>query len=612
MRPPPISGKQVENICRRRFFFRPSAEIYGGSAGFYTYLNRGCKLKQKFEAAWRAHFVNEEDLLEIDATIMDTHEVLSASGHVERFNDFLVRDLVDPAQFFRADKLLEETLTQRIQECKDPQLIERMTQLVTQADGLSQAELGQAFQDYDIRAPLTGNALGEPEPCNLMFGTMIGPVGGRQGYLRPETAQGIFTNFQQCMEDNEGVFPFGVAQIGKVFRNEIAPRNGLTRVREFSQCEIEYFCRPGAKDFPKFVQVADLKLCLYSSDHQLTGAEPTLEMTLREAVAKGVICNQTLAYFLGRTYLFLLKVGIKEDKLRFRQHLPTEKAHYSSDCWDAEVWTSYGWLECVGHADRGSYDLTQHMNASGVDLRYKEVLDNPEEHENLILSKPSEAFVMKTFKKDGKKLVDHFNGLSDDQKLNLAESTSVQLDGQTFEVNQPLEFIRKLTKITTRAFVPEVIEPSFGVDRLLFSILEHVYRVREGEDKNVLSIPACITPYTCVILPLDQRITRNPRFDLMIADLRRDFSARQINFSIDKSTATIGKRYARNDEAGTAFAVTFDFESMEDEVPSVTLRERDSCEQERYYLSSLAEVVYDLVHGRASWPHSQFKFEKDG
>ena len=329
---------ELDDLIKRRFFFRQAFEIYGGVGGFFTYGPPGAAVKQNLIALWRKHFVIEENLLEVDDTCIMPHDVLAASGHVERFNDFIVKDSKDPNIFFRADKLLEDVMDQRMADkaCTEEMRIE-YTKVKNQADAYSKDELWAVFQKHQIKSPQTGNDLTEPVAFNLMFPTPIGPVGDQQGYLRPETAQGIFLNFKFCLEQNAGQMPFGVAQVGKAFRNEIAPRAGLIRQREFTQAEIEYFCRPDPKKpHPKFASVAHLELTLFPSAEQLA-AKPTVRMTLGDAVEKGMVANETLGYFVARTYLFLLRAGCKAEHLRFRQHLPDEMAHYAADCWDAEI-----------------------------------------------------------------------------------------------------------------------------------------------------------------------------------------------------------------------------------------------------------------------------------
>eukprot|EP00435_Cladocopium_sp_Y103_P011787 s2550_g3.t1 len=246
----------------------------------------------------------------------------AASGHVDRFNDFMVKDVKDESKFFRADKLLEEVMETKLQTpgITDAQRHEYTT-VRNQADAYSQKEM-------------------------------------------------------YCLEQNSNRLPFGVAQVGRSFRNEIAPRAGLTRQREFTQAEIEYFVNPKQKDHPKFASVESTGLILFHADAQLNAKDP-VKMTVGEAVRSGLINNETLGYFIVKTWQFLEALIQAEDThskeyIRFRQHLPTEMAHYACDCWDAEIFGSYGWLECVGIADRSAFDLTAHANAAKCDLQYKE------------------------------------------------------------------------------------------------------------------------------------------------------------------------------------------------------------------------------------------------
>jgi glycyl-tRNA synthetase len=200
-----------------------------------------------------------------------------------------------------------------------------------------------------------------------MFKTNIGPTVNSTGYLRPETAQGMFVNFHKLNEFNGGRMPMGVAQIGLGFRNEIAPRNQLLRVREFTMAEIEYFVDPLEKKHAKFASVRGLKLPLWSGKAQLANEQPVV-MTIGEAVDQRLVDNELLGYFMARIHLFLLEAGVLEEGIRFRQHRPKEMAHYATDCWDAEICTSHGWVECVGCADRSAFDLEHHAAASGQKL----------------------------------------------------------------------------------------------------------------------------------------------------------------------------------------------------------------------------------------------------
>jgi glycyl-tRNA synthetase len=237
-----------------------------------------------------------------------------------------------------------------------------------QADAFSAEELHQMLLRYGVRSPANPlNALTAPFPFNLMFKTTIGPEGTAVGYLRPETAQGLFVNFRRLLDYNQQRMPFAAAQIGLGFRNEIAPRNGLLRVREFCMAEIEHFVNPNEKDHPKFFSVRDKQVVLFSSEAQLTTGR-TLTTTMGEAVDNGLVNNQTLGYFMARTQLWLEKIGVDPARMRLRQHLKTEMAHYAADCWDMEIRMSYGWIECVGHADRACYDLQQHSDKTGVPM----------------------------------------------------------------------------------------------------------------------------------------------------------------------------------------------------------------------------------------------------
>jgi glycyl-tRNA synthetase len=271
-------------------------------------------------------------MLEVSCAAMTPHVVLHTSGHVDRFTDYMVRDTKNTDLVYRADKLLEEVIDKKIEESKDMSETDRNELLTIRsaAGSYNKDQLSAAFKRFNIVSPDTGNPLTEPFAFNLMFTTSIGPTGKLVGYLRPETAQGIFVNFRRLLDYNQNKMPFAAAQIGLAFRNEIAPRSGLLRVREFSLAEIEHFVHPNEKQHPKFSDTADLVLPLLPREDQ-HGEEKVTKLTARDAVAKGVVDNETLAYYLARTQLFLLAIGIKYEKLRFRQHKHNEMAHYASD-----------------------------------------------------------------------------------------------------------------------------------------------------------------------------------------------------------------------------------------------------------------------------------------
>mmetsp|Transcript_21667 Transcript_21667/g.32083 ORF Transcript_21667/g.32083 Transcript_21667/m.32083 type:complete len:344 (+) Transcript_21667:193-1224(+) len=342
-------------------------------------------------------------------------------------------------------------------------------------------------------------------------------------------------------------------------------------------------------------------------------------MTMGEAYKNGVLKSQILGYMIVRTHLFLTSSGVSEEHIRFRQHLPTEMAHYAADCWDAEVFCSLGWLECVGIADRSAFDLTQHAKAAKCDLQYKQVLDKPIEKEVLSLKKASGVNVMKYFKKDGKMVKEWIEQLPQCELEELAAlkgPKTVEVDGKPFELTPDLlDFERKKEKISVNAFTPGVIEPSFGIDRIFTVILEHVYYVRpkeaDNEDKQiraVLGLPACTAPYKVAILPLDQRIARHEKYMTDITAFRAQLSSLGLSSTTDESGAAIGRRYSRNDELGVPFALTCDFTTLED--GTVTLRERDMMEQIRLPLKDTAELLRDLCALEITWKDAAAKYPK--
>jgi len=471
------------------------------------------------------------------------------------------------------------------------------------ADAFDQKELGEVMKKYNVKAPETGNDITDPFPFNLMFSTSIGPTGKQVGYLRPETAQGIFVNFRRLIEYNGGRMPFAAAQIGMAFRNEISPRAGLLRVREFQMAEIEHFVDPNNKSHPKFSQIAKIKLQLLGQADQ-TGEDKSRIMTVGEAVNSGLINNESLGYFMARVQLFLLQCGIVEEKLRFRQHLATEMAHYATDCWDAEIFLiGYGWIECVGNADRAAFDLRAHTKGTGINLEAEEQYDTP-----LIVEAPviklNKGIIGRTFKKSAKPLMEHLNELTGKELLKIQTSLSTGshklklCTGEEYEITSEMaSVVIETKKISVRKYIPSVIEPSFGVGRILYAIFDHAYCVREkrGEKQGILRLSAKIAPIKCSILP----IGNNDKFKAAVDTIVDQFVALNIRTKVDISGSSIGRKYARADEVGVPFAITIDFESFTDH--SVTVRERDTLKQIRVPTKEVATVVFKLVHGEQAW-----------
>jgi glycyl-tRNA synthetase len=565
---------EIEDLLKHRFFYKPSFDIYGGISGLYDYGPPGCALKREVEEIWRQHFILEEDMLEVSCTALTPEAVLIASGHVERFSDLMVKDSVTDAGY-RADKLVRELLeVQLVDVTKTEEYREEVRKAIRFAETYNAQQMHEAILKFNIKAPKTDNELTFPEPFNLMFGTLIGPTGKHQGYLRPETAQGIFVNFKFLLDYNRQRLPFAAAQIGSGFRNEVSPRDGLLRVREFTMAEIEHFVNPKKKDHPKFRDVAHLVLNLFPQEQQETGSEP-IEVQLGDAVSSRMINNETLGYFIGRTYLFLTKIGVRPYGIRFRQHMKDEMAHYASDCWDCEILTSYGWVECVGIADRSCYDLTKHAEASKKNLFAAEVYPEPI-FVDVVNLNPNKAKIAQTFKKDTQAVIKALETLGDcDKEAALAAiqaNSSYSLAVGDLRVELTPEMIRpvkEVTKISQETFYPGVIEPSFGIGRVLYALMEHSYSIREDvtDQRAYLEFPATVAPIKVSILPL----SNNDAFIPLVLEIKQNLTKAGLSNDIDDSSQSIGRRYARRDEIGTPYAVTVDFQTVEDR--TVTLRE---------------------------------------
>ncbi|KAI9209444.1 uncharacterized protein BJ171DRAFT_487007 [Polychytrium aggregatum] len=618
----------LESLLIKRFFYAPSFQIYGGVAGLYDYGPPGAALQNNILQLWRQHFVLEEDMLEIECTNLTPEAVFKTSGHVDRFTDWMVRD-VKTGDIFRADHLVKQILKERLEandrlkrgvvpdkkskkpaEPLTPETVKEYENILEQLDNYSGPDLWKLINDLNMKAPETGNDLSEPVQFNLMFGTQIGPTGNNRGFLRPETAQGHFVNFKKLLEFNTDQMPFASASIGKSFRNEISPRAGLLRVREFTMAEIEHYVDPTKKDHPRFSEIEHIVLPLYSAHNQMNGGG-VIQMSVGDAVRSGVINNETLGYFVARIYLFLTRIGIKPDKLRFRQHMSNEMAHYACDCWDAEILNSFGWIECVGCADRSAYDLTAHSNRTGESLVVRERLPEPVTvtRWTLTVNKPKFG---PAFKKNAKFVQGYFDTLMvsathwNEQKLqeldvqikaNGGSATITGTDGNPYVITTDLVTIQQVTETThVREFTPNVIEPSFGIGRILYSLIEHVWWTRENdEQRHVLSFPPVIAPTKALVLP----ISKNEEFVPFLKDIVSSLRRHGVSSKVDDSARAIGARYSRNDELGTPFAITVDFQTIKDK--TVTLRERDTLKQIRESIPTVTQVIRDLVEETTTW-----------
>ncbi|XP_045596078.2 glycine--tRNA ligase isoform X2 [Procambarus clarkii] len=607
--PDTFDRAKMNDLIKRRFFYDNSFAIYGGITGQYDYGPMGCDLVDNMLAEWQKHFVIQERMLKVNCSILTPEVVLKASGHVDKFADYMVKD-VKTGECFRLDHLIKQHFEKKMTEKKITQEEkDAINRKITLLDGMTMEEMDRIVKEYDMKSPLTGNDLSDAVEFNLMFPICIGPSGHLKGFLRPETAQGIFVNFKRLLEYNQGKLPFACAQVGNAYRNEISPRSGLLRVREFTMAEIEHFCDPEDKSHNKFSQVADTEMMLYSACAQMDG-ESSKKMTIREAVHGGLVANETLGYYMARIQQYLVKIGINPKKLRFRQHLNNEMAHYACDCWDAECLTSYGWIECVGCADRSAYDLSQHTKGSSVKLCVERPLKEPQMVDSVVAVQ-DKGTIGKGFKKEAKAVQEALAALSSEEaeKMDkvLSETGEYELNGYKITRAMVPSFKREQKKVHVEEVIPSVIEPSFGVGRVFYSLLEHSFRVREEDDKRTFfALPAVVAPIKVSVLPLSSKPEFVP-FTTQLADALTDLN---LLVRVDDSTGSIGRRYARTDEIAIPFGITVDFDTINNIPHTVTLRERDSTEQVRMPIDDVPMTVKKLADGKMQWKEVTDKWPK--
>jgi glycyl-tRNA synthetase len=560
--------ENVMDLAKRRGFIWPTSECYGAVAGFIDYGPLGAMMKRRIENIWRHFYVVQEGYYEIECPTIAQEAVFIASGHVKGFsdkmcqcphcNEYLRADHVaDGGGVIGAATMNNETLSAAIATCK---------------------------------CLACGEVLGNVEVYNfnLMFQTSIGPGSQRVGYLRPETAQGMFVDFSRLLRFYRDKLPFGAVQIGKSYRNEISPRQGMIRLREFTQAEAEIFVHPNEKNHhPAFKRYANYRMPLLTYVHQQK-CEPAVEMSMREAVDGGIIANEYVAYYVALTHELLVTVGIRPDRLRFRQHLPDERAHYATDCWDAEVYSErFGWVETVGLADRTNYDLNAHAKQSGTSMTVFIQYDTPKKVERRRII-PNMGVLGKQYRQKAKAI---FAAL--ETATPTAEGADVTVEGETIHIPADLFEVRdEVVDVRGEEIVPHVIEPSYGIDRMCYAVLEQAYDedTADGEKRVVLRLSPQVAPVQVAVFPL---MTRDG-LDTISEEITTTLQNRGILAEYDDSGA-IGRRYRRQDEIGTPFAITVDYESKEKH--TVTVRDRDSMKQVRIAIDELPGIIQNLVNG---------------
>ena len=446
---------KIVALCKGRGFVYPGSEIYGGLANTWDYGPLGVELKTNIKNAWRKKFIQENKYnVGLDSAILMNPQTWVASGHVGGFSDPLM-DCKDCKTRHRADKLIEDN--------------------GGDANGWTNEQMMTYIREHGIKCPNCGSTnFTDIRQFNLMFMTFQGVTEDSKNeiYLRPETAQGIFVNFANIQRTSRKKVPFGVAQVGKSFRNEITPGQFIFRVREFEQMELEFFCKPGT----------DLEWFQYWRSY----------------------CKN-----------FLLSLGLKEENIRLRDHSPEELCFYSKATTDFEFMFPFGWGELWGVADRTDYDLTQHQKTSGKSLEYFD----PE---------------------------------------------------------------------TNEKYIPYVIEPSLGVERLFLAVVCDAYdeeQLEDGTSRTVMHLHPALAPVKAAVLPLSKKLSEK-------AGELHDELAKYFSVDFDDAGA-IGKRYRRQDEIGTPFCITYDFDTETD--GCVTVRERDSMQQVRIPLTEVKAYIEERI-----------------
>ena len=456
-----LTMEKLVALCKSRGFVYPGSEIYGGLANAWDYGPLGVELKNNVKKAWMKKFVQESKYnVGLDAAILMNPKTWVASGHVGGFSDPLI-DCKNCKTRHRADKLIEDWAHENNKDMV--------------ADGMTDEEMINFIKENNIVCPKGGEQNCTPiRKFNLMYKTYQGVTedSSSEIYLRPETAQGIFVNFKNVLRTTRRKLPMGIGQVGKSFRNEITPGNFIFRIREFEQMELEFFCKPGTD-------------------------------------------MEWFEYWRAFCKNWLLSLGMKEEKIRLRDHSPEELCFYSKGTTDIEFAFPFGWGELWGIADRTDYDLKQHAQYSGEDFTY--------------------------------------------------------LDQETGE-----------------KFVPYCVEPSLGCDRVTLAFLCNAYEeqeIAEGDVRTVLHLHPALAPYKVAVLPLSKKLSEKAE---------EVYTKLSKNFMCDYDEAgSIGKRYRREDEIGTPYCVTIDFDTLEDEC--VTIRDRDTMEQVRVKIDELESYIQDKV-----------------
>ncbi|MDE1856809.1 MAG: glycine--tRNA ligase [Candidatus Micrarchaeota archaeon] len=492
--------ESITNLSARRGIIIPAFGIYGDLAGFYDYGPIGTAIRHNIEDIWRKVFITGMNNLEVDTTIVGPEAVFDASGHIANFVDPIVVCQKCKASF-RADKILEEHFAKKGEKDRS-----------SAVKKMKPAELGKILAEQKLKCEKCGNVLpADVSTFNLMLGTKIGPMGAVTGYLRPETAQGIFMDFKNIFRIYSLKLPIGIGQVGKAFRNEISPRQVLIRMREFLQMELEFFFDPEEKELRINNQRIDTgkifqtKINFLTREQQTDGKVDFEPITVKDAINKGYIPNELFGYMLTIEQEFMRRLGFKDSAFRFRQHMVEELSHYSGGTIDLEVDIGSKFEEVIGNAYRTDFDLKNHQLHSKEDMS---VLNNE------------------------------------------------------------------------KKVLPHVVELSFGLDRLVWTLLANSLVKDDGRGWDMLALNNEVSPYRYAIFPLQ----KDEKLMDKALEINRTLTERGIA-TFYSAAGSIGKRYARADEVGINSAITVDYQTLEDD--TVTVRNIVDAKQVRKGIGGL-------------------------
>jgi len=564
----------INELAKRRGFFWPSFEIYGGSGGFVTYGPLGSRLKQNIEAKLRELFVKKIGIYEMESSVIAPGKVFEASGHVDHFKEPMV-ECQNCHTRFRADHLLEE---------------KGITS--AEAEKMSLDQIKVELERHGVVCPDCSGKFGEPQRYLTMFETTIGPYSGSVGYGRPEAAQNIFVEFNRLYTAARERLPFGVIAIGHALRNEISPRQGLIRLREFTISDLEFFFDPEEPCCRFLPEVENEVLPILLCEIRLKECEETTTLTVREALDQKVIRSEWQAFFMAMAKKLLVDLGVPVEKQRFIEKLTWEKAHYSSQSFDQEVLVDrWGWVEVSGHAYRTDYDLSCHMKASGVDMTVYKEYATPVEKEELTV-KPIMAKLGPVYKGDAGKVAVLLAKVPAQEVTVAMQKQGSYMAGNYQVFPEQVDISRQKTIVRGTRFIPHVVEPSFGSDRLFYVALEYAYGVKD--DRVVMSFPRSIAPIQVGVYPLMNK----DGLDTKALQVQRMLACEGLMTELDE-TGSIGRRYARADEAGVQLGITIDYDSLKED--TVTIRDRDTWQQVRTSIKDLPEQLHKYFDGKINF-----------